>query len=149
MKKVGALVAAAGLIMGAIAGCSSGGGSSADEGAAITLESAAGTWLLESGTGPEGEVAPEDGNPIELLIEEDGTFSGSSGCNSIMGGMTITDGKVTMGPVAQTQMFCEGPAMDIEAAYTAALNVIDGGFVADGKLTLTGPDASLLYKLKN
>lgn len=149
MKKVGALVAAAGLMMGAIAGCSSAGSSNTPEDAPITLESAAGTWLLESGTGPAGQIAPEAGVPIELLIEEDGTFSGGSGCNTIMGQMAITDGKVTMGPIAQTLMFCEGPAMDIEAAYTAALDAVDGGSVSDGKLSLTGPDVILQYKSNN
>ncbi len=145
MKRVLSIVAAAGLVMAGAAGCSGSGGSGSGGGAA-TQESVAGSWTLVDGKGPEGEVKPLADHPIELVVQEDGTFSGTSGCNNIMGTMTVTDGAVDMGAVGQTMMACEEDAMKIEYAYTQALNDVTAGSATEDTLTLRGADSELNYK---
>lgn len=144
MKRMLSLIAAAGLIAGGVAGCS-GSGSSSGGGDAATQESVVGTWTLVDGKGPEGEVKPLADTPVELVVQEDGTFSGGSGCNNIMGTMTVTDGAIDMGAIGQTMMMCEEDVMVFEYAYTQALNDVTAGTVTADKLTLRGADSELNY----
>lgn len=144
MKRMLSFVAVAGLFAAGIAGCS-GAGTPDGGGAAVTQESVVGTWNLVDGTGPEGEVKPLADDPIELVVQEDGTFSGTSGCNNIMGTMTVTDGAVDMGAIGQTMMMCEEDAMTFEFAYTQALNDVSAGSVSADALTLQGADSQLNY----
>lgn len=70
-----------------LVGCSTGGS---------TESGPAGTW------GPGG-----DGQP-QLVLDEDGTLSGTDGCNNLIGNWTQKDDVVDFGEVASTMMFCEG-----------------------------------------
>ena len=164
MRKIFSAVAVVGLLAMGVAGCSSSGGTQSSEGAPITQESAAsggtqssegapitqesaaGSWVLVDGKGPEGEVKPTEATPIELTIESDGQFSGSSGCNSIMGAMTVTDGSVDMGTIGQTMMACEEDAMTLEFAYTQALDSVTAGTASAEEMTLTGEGTELHFK---
>ena len=146
MRKIFSAVAVVGLLAMGVAGCSSSGGTQSSEGAPITQESAAGSWVLVDGKGPEGEVKPTEATPIELTIESDGQFSGSSGCNSIMGAMTVTDGSVDMGTIGQTMMACEEDAMTLEFAYTQALDSVTAGPASAEEMTLTGEGTELHFK---
>ncbi len=145
MKRMLSFVAAAGLVMAGVAGCS-GSGDGGSGGDALTPEAVVGTWTLVDGKGPEGEVKPLADHPIELVVQEDGAFSGTSGCNNIMGTMVITDGVVDMGAIGQTMMACEEDAMKVEYAYTQALNEVTAGSATADKLTLRGTDTELNYK---
>lgn len=144
MKRMLSFIAAAGLVAAGAAGCS-GSGSSGGEGNAATQESVVGTWTLVDGKGPEGEVKPLADTPVELVVQEDGTFSGSSGCNNIMGTMTVTDGAIEMGAIGQTMMMCEEDVMTFEFAYTQALDDVTAGTATADKLTLRGADSELNY----
>lgn len=137
---------ALGLIAVTLGGCSGGGTDSDGAGEPMTPDNAVGSWVMQDGTGPEGEFKALEEAPVVLDIEEDGAFSGTSGCNNIFGTMTIEDGTVDMGAVGQTMMFCEEEAMDLEYKYTQALNVVDVGTVGPDSLTLTGPDSHINYK---
>ena len=69
-----------------------------------------------SGCGAEGvDSSPigvwrNEANPdVTLTIEDDGTVSGSDGCNRIVGGTaTVKESRVEFGALATTMMFCEG-----------------------------------------
>lgn len=143
MKRMLSFVAVAGLVAAGIAGCS---GSSSGAGGAATQESVVGTWNLVDGKGPEGEVKPLADSPIELVVQEDGTFSGGSGCNNIMGTMTVVDGAVEMGAIGQTMMMCEEDVMAFEFAYTQALDDVTAGTTTADQLTLKGANSELNYK---
>lgn len=134
-----------GLAIAGLAGCSSS-GDKGDATEPITLESATGTWVLVSGTGPQGEVTPLEAEPIDLTFEEDGAFHGSSGCNSIMGTAEIVDGAVNMGAIGQTMMACDEEAMTVEFAYTQALDNVDAGKASATELTLIGDDVQLNFE---
>lgn len=131
-----------------VTGCSSSNDAEGgDASQPVNAENIVGTWVMEQGEGPGGSFEAVAGAEVSLTVEEDGTFFGPTGCNSVSGQMTITDGTIDMGPgVAQTQMFCDGPGMELEDKYTPAFADIDEGVVAGDILTLVGPDASIAYK---
>ncbi len=140
MKKWLAFAAAA--TMGALALSGCGGSSSSSD---VTLEEMTGAWVLESGKGAAGELKPVDGVPVELNVEQDGTFSANAGCNNLFGSLTVENGKLDIGPVASTMMACDDALMDLDQAYIAALEAVDHGSVDGEKLTLEGTDTKLVY----
>ncbi len=60
---------------------------------------------------------------ITASFAEDGTLSGSAGCNNYNTQYEIGGESITIGPIALTQMFCSDPEgiMEQEAQYLAAL----------------------------
>ena len=88
--------------------------------AAASGELAGVTWTLTSYdlSGTSTDV-PDD---VVADLHIDGTqISGSAGCNSFMGTVTVTGTSVKVGPLATTKKACEGDAADVEAAYLANL----------------------------
>ena len=71
-----------------------------------------------------------DGTEISVSFE-DGGLSVNAGCNTMGGDYTITDGTLTAGPLASTQMACEDDLQQQDAWIAALLE--DGA-----ALTLTG-----------
>jgi heat shock protein HslJ len=62
--------------------------------------------------------------PADVLVDatfENGTVSGSGGCNRYTGSYTADGSKLTFGPLGSTQMACVGAASDVESAYFANL----------------------------
>lgn len=53
-------------------------------------------------------------------------YRGYAGCNNMMGTYSLENGELKIGPAAMTRMFCEGPAMEVEAIYSKLLEKIDG-----------------------
>lgn len=105
-----------------------------------------GAWELTSGTVDGQAIPQEPGYPITLTFE-DGQMGGTAACNGY-GGSYQTDGAaIGFGDMSVTEMGCDGGVMDSEAAYMAALVLIDAYRVDDGTLTLTGPDVELAYTL--
>ncbi len=108
----------------------------------------AGAWVLASADPPIDVPA---GARITLTVTaEDGTtrVGGTAACNGY-GGEVTTDGGVWSprdGGYAITEMGCEGPLMQAEAAYMQALTQVDAWTLEDsGTLRLTGPDGSLTF----
>jgi heat shock protein HslJ len=107
------------------------------------------TWILEAGSAEAliGEVVP-DTAVVSARFGDDGTVSGSAGCNSFSGSYSVADdGGISIDPGAMTQMACDEPLMQLEAEYMAALDearsfeVIDEG----GGLLLSGGRTPLSY----
>ena len=108
-------------------------------------EALLGGWELVGGRGPDGEVVPQDGHPITLEIDE-GHWAGSGGCNRYSGSATVDGDELTMLEIAVTEMAClEDGVMEAEAAYLAAFTTVDRWALDDDTLTLTGPDAELVF----
>lgn len=61
------------------------------------------------------------GTSISATFDEDGSVSGSSGCNRYRGRYRTDGAAIAIGPLATTRMACPRPEMDQEAAYLAAL----------------------------
>lgn len=100
------------------------------------------TWLLSS-QAVDGELAalPAGDPPLVVsLLMEEGRASGSAGCNNYFGGYTLDGASLTFGDMGATQMFCEGPAGEVETAYLANLAAV-ASWASDGS-TLSLADAA-------
>lgn len=95
-------------------------------------------WLLTRLR--RGEKAP--GNPPVTLSFSQGRISGSSGCNRYSGEVRpgASFGEIEIGPLAVTQMACQGPAEDLEHRYLAALGKVRKFGFLTGFLVLTYED---------
>ncbi|NJN82082.1 MAG: META domain-containing protein [Caldilineaceae bacterium] len=81
-------------------------------------------WIaVNYNNGNQAVVGLLEGTEITALFGEDGTLSGSAGCNNYVTGYTTDNGQITIGQAASTMMFCDQPegVMEQESAYLAAL----------------------------
>lgn len=83
--------------------------------------SLAGRWeLVEYGL--EGSLSPAlMENEPGLTFNEDGTLSGSSGCNGFSGEYTVAENQIEFGPITSTLMLCDSPVMGQEEAFFQVL----------------------------
>ncbi|HET6715104.1 MAG TPA: META domain-containing protein [Actinomycetota bacterium] len=107
------------------------------------------TWILETASIEAliGEVVP-DATRVTIRFEPDGSAGGSAGCNSFGGSYSAgDDGSLTIEAGGMTQMACEEPLMQVEAAYVAALGEVASFTVTDdgAGLLLEGTETPLAY----
>ncbi len=100
------------------------------------------TWVVEEMNIDGTMTAPIDG-VISYAVFEDGTVAGGAGCNNYNGSYEVDGSSMTIGPLASTQMFCEG-AMDQEFAYLTLLGSADSYKVSGNDLTLSSGDTVLI-----
>ena len=103
------------------------------------------TWVLDDASmGSLVEAVPSEAR-IDLTLEA-GQAQGTSACNTYSGSYTLDGDQLTFGPFAATQMACDQPLMDLEAAYLAALGDVSSYAIdAEGTLVLSGGDMSISY----
>jgi heat shock protein HslJ len=79
--------------------------------------------VLRYNNGKDGFASVILHTSITASFAEDGTLSGSAGCNNYNTQYEIGGASITIGPIALTQMFCSDPEgiMEQEAQYLAAL----------------------------
>src|SRR5690606_7667063 len=106
---------------------------------------AASHWRLDSAVDAGGQsigaLFPEPGGPLQLGFA-DGQISVSGGCNRMSGGFTLADGTLSVGPLAQTKMFCGGGGL-MAADEAIAARLSGGGPPAsddDGRRVLATAD---------
>ena len=77
-----------------------------------------------------------EGSQITLEVNEDGSLSGSAGCNNYNSAYTQEQDKISLGPIATTMMFCDEPEgiMEQEADFLAALADASAFVVSDEEL---------------
>lgn len=90
------------------------------------MSSLAGTsWIVTAyNNGREAVVGPILGTELTAVFGEDGSLSGSAGCNSYRTSFeTTAEGGISIGPAAITRMMCSTPEgiMEQEAEFLAAL----------------------------
>ena len=100
--------------------------------------------------GKEAVVNVLDGVQITAIFAEDGTLSGSAGCNNYVAGYTVDGAQLTIAPAATTMMFCVEPEgiMEQEAAYLAALATAATYSIRDGLLELRTADDALALRYR-
>lgn len=105
-------------------------------------------WTLDSiidGDSVSSTMMGVGSEPTMTIVE--GTITGSTGCNTFNGTVTVGDDALEIGPLATTRMGCEDGLM---AQETAVLAVLSGNpaFTIEGpSLTLTLPDGrGLVYR---
>lgn len=103
------------------------------------------TWrAVRFGPGLAESPPPEAEFSMDLA---EGRVSGTSGCNRYMGGWTVTDGVLTVGPLASTMMYCTEPLMRLEGVFLAAMQGISAVRLDGEALTLLGPSGEPLVEL--
>lgn len=100
-----------------------------------TLE---GDWSVTGyNTGTEAVTSLLDGTTITLAFGQDGTVSGSGGCNDFSGSYEAGDGDLTIGALAVTGRAClEDGVMEQESQFLAALEASESWTVFGATLTL-------------
>jgi heat shock protein HslJ len=82
------------------------------------------TWVATNfNNGNEAVVGVLEDTELTLVFGEDGSLSGTAGCNNLMSGYTVSGNEITIEPAASTRMMCAEPAgiMEQEAAFLMAL----------------------------
>ena len=91
-----------------------------------------------------GAALPLTGTTLTINFE-DGTASGSAGCNSYSGEYQLDGENLTFGMIASTLMACLEPGvMEQESAYLAFLQQVTSHTILDGFLYIYDEDDSAL-----
>lgn len=99
-----------------------------------------GTWMVTGyNDGAEAVVSVLNDTVAEVSFDEDGTISGTGGCNRFTGQFTADDGTLEIGALALTRMACPEPegVMGQETALLAALESASGYELEGDGLRLT------------
>lgn len=100
------------------------------------------TWVVQEMNADGTMTASADG-VISYAVFEDGTITGSAGCNNYNGNYETDGDSMTIGPLAATRMFCED-SMDQETAYFILLEQVDSYKISRNDLTLSSGDTVLI-----
>ncbi len=94
------------------------------------------TWQLVS---MDGDAIAGDAVPT-LAFDGQGAVSGSTGCNTFSGQVTINGSELSFGPLVTTRMACADPAANArEQAFLAAMEDVSAYTVDEqGRLVLQG-----------
>lgn len=109
----------------------------------------AGTWALKSYTDGKGGSIPVIATaPVSAKFLQDGSLSGSSGCNQYSTTYSTSGESISISPAATTKMACEPDVMAQETAYLTLLQKA-GKFVISGdSMTLYDSTGVVLLNYK-
>lgn len=103
-------------------------------------------------TGQEWSLTGLGGAPIEpdrgitATFGDDGSVTGSGGCNRYMGPYTVDGESLSVGPLAATRMSCGITADDLESTYLGALEEASGFAISGSDLVIsTSNDVTLEF----
>ena len=102
-------------------------------------------WTMTAvNNGQGGVVSAVSGADVTLTLADDGTASGSSGCNQYSGTYTTNGASLSFGPLSSTQKACADPDLNAqEAAYFAALGTVASYRLEGIRLDLITSDGSV------
>ena len=94
---------------------------------AISQDLAGSSWdLIAYNNGTGGFQSTVIDVPVTAIFEEDGTLSGTGGCNSYTGSWETDENSIEIGPIASTAMACAEPdVMNQETRYLVELQEAD------------------------
>ncbi len=102
------------------------------------------TWAangINTGTGAVSSLVAD--TTVTAVFAEDGTLSGTAGCNTYNGTYEVSGDAMTIGPLATTMMACEPDASDQEANYLAALGRVTTFTIRGDQLELRDDEGAL------
>ena len=111
------------------------------------LELAGTTWTVTSyNNGQGGVVSLIIGTEITAVFGEDGTLSGSAGCNNYTAAYEVDGENISIGPAATTRMFCAEPEgiMEQESQYLAALQTAATYLIEGDRMEMRTAEGSLV-----
>jgi heat shock protein HslJ len=104
-----------------------------------------GAWKLTA-YGPAASPTPAvEGVDAGLTFNEDGTVSGTSGCNGLGGDYTVEGDKITFGEFVSTLMACDDPIMRQEEAAHKVMTGTATYKIEGDTLTITNNDMVLVF----
>lgn len=108
-----------------------------------------GTWVLKSYTDGKGGAVPVlSSAPVNAKFQQDGSLSGSSGCNQYSTTYSTSGESISISAAASTMMACEPAVMVQETAYLTLLPKA-GKFVIYGdSMTLYDTTGAVLLSYK-
>ena len=95
-----------------------------------------GAWKLTAYGSADAPIPAVEGADAGLTFNEDGTVTGSSGCNGLGGDYTVEANEITFGEFVSTLMACEDPLMAQEDAARQVLTDTATYHVVGTTLTL-------------
>jgi heat shock protein HslJ len=104
------------------------------------------TWIATGVNNGKGAVSSLIiGSEITALFGEDGSLSGSAGCNNYTTSYEVTGDAISIGPAATTRMMCATPegVMEQEMAYLTALVNSSTHTLSGDRLELRAADGAL------
>ncbi|MFV1852723.1 MAG: META domain-containing protein [Porticoccaceae bacterium] len=103
-------------------------------------------WVLTKVT--EGNRTLEPMSPVlaSANFASDGKIAGSTGCNRYFGNYTRSESGLTMSPLGATQMMCMEDAMEIEHAFTSAMEDVADWKVIDTTLSLSDSSGKVIME---
>jgi putative lipoprotein len=103
-----------------------------------------GAWKLTA-YGPAGAPTPAvEGVDAGLTFNEDGTITGTSGCNGLGGDYSVTGDQITFGEFVSTLMACDDPIMAQEDAAHKVMTGTATYKIEGDTLTITKDDMVLV-----
>jgi len=87
-----------------------------------------------------GELEAEGDKKLFVQFDSEGKLTGHAGCNRFFASYEVSGERLRVGPIGATRMACEAPAMELEAAFLAALEGADS-FHRDGTVLQLFDDA--------
>jgi heat shock protein HslJ len=103
--------------------------------------------MINTGTGAVASVVA--GSKVTAVFAEDGTVSGSGGCNTYNGPYKVDGASIEIGPLASTMMMCADPAVgQQETSYFAALDKAATYAFSGDRLQLRAVDGALLVEYR-
>lgn len=109
-----------------------------------------GTWHLRGYGAASAPSTPVAGTGVTITFDPAaGSVSGSAGCNTFSGSLTMAGNTLSIGPIALTKKFCVGPKgiMEQEDVFVGALAAVTHYSVnGDGLTLLYGNGDSLRFE---
>ena len=102
------------------------------------------TWVVDTTITPDAVTSSLaiDNAAATLQIADDGTLSGSTGCNSFTGKAEVSGETITFGPLATTRRACPPDAVEVEQAVLATLTGTATATVESDRLQLMNTNGS-------
>ena len=103
-----------------------------------------GSWKLTAHGPADAPVPAVEGVEAGLTFNEDGTVSGTSGCNGLGGDYTVEGDQITFGEFVSTLMACDDPIMRQEEAAHRVMTGTATYKIEGDTLTITNNDMVLV-----
>jgi len=103
-----------------------------------------GSWKVTSYSRADVLTPAVTDTEAGLTFKDDGTVTGSSGCNGFGGSYTVEDDKITFSEITSTLMACDDARMAQEGAVHQVLTDTATFKIEGNTLTLTNNDVVLV-----
>lgn len=100
------------------------------------------SWTVVEISGTAVQVADAQPAP-HLEFSDHGSLTGGDGCNVLLGGYTVKDDAMTLGPLAASQMACPGTG-DLSKRFRSALSSTRHWKIVGKRLHLIGATGNAL-----